>query len=111
MDYSADLPARVTKLEPVRAQDSAGRDLLPVLRAADGQYYEMQKQGEQATVAFAVPPAASGMERTLFLHSRGYYHMHIPETGEPDVATFQKILTEPGAGAAYSAKMYSALSK
>ena len=111
MDYTADLPARVTTLEPVRAQDSEGRDLLPVLRAADGQYYEMQKQGEQATVAFAVPPAASGMERTLFLHSRGYYHMHIPETGEPDVATFQKILTEPGAGAAYSAKMYSALSK
>jgi hypothetical protein len=111
MDYSADLPAHVTKLEPVRARDAAGRDLLPALRAADGQYYEMHEVGEQATVAFAAPPARPGMERTLFLHSRGYYHMHIPETGRPDVATFQKILTEPGAGAAFSGKMFAEMSK
>jgi hypothetical protein len=111
MDYSADLPAQVTKLEPVRASDVAGHDLLPALRAADGRYYEMRAQGEQATVVFAAPPARPGMERTLFLHSRGYYHMHIPETGQPDVAAFQKILTEPGAGAAFSAKMYAEMSK
>jgi hypothetical protein len=114
MDYTPidrDRPVRVTKLEPVRARDAAGRDLLPALRAADGQYYEMHEQGEQATVAFAAPPAARGMERTLFLHSRGYYHMHIPQNGEPDVATFQKILTEPGAGAAFSAKMYAEMSR
>jgi hypothetical protein len=111
MDYSADLPARVTKLAPVRARDAAGKDLLPALHAADGQYYEMHEQGEQATVAFAAPPAARGMERTLFLHSRGYYHMHIPQTGEPDVATFQKILTEPEAGAAFSAKMYAEMNQ
>jgi hypothetical protein len=115
VDYSADGPsesrARVTKLEPVRARDAAGRDLRPALCAADGQYYEMHEQGEQATVAFAAPPAVSGMERTLFLHSRGYYHMHIAETGEPDLAAFQKILTEPGAGAAFSAKMFAAMSR
>jgi len=107
MDYSKDLPARVTKLAPVRARDAGGRDLLPALRAADSQYYEMHEVGEQATVAFTAPPAAPGMERTLFLHSRGYYHMHIPENGQPNVAAFQQILTEPGAGAALSAKMFA----
>jgi hypothetical protein len=111
MDYRGDLPMRVSKLEPVRARDAAERDLLPALRAADGQYYEMHEVGEKATVAFAAPPAAPGMERTLFLHSRGYYHMHIPENGEPDVAAFQKILTEPGAGAAFSAKMFAEISR
>ena len=35
MDYSTDLPARVTKLAPVRARDAGGRDLLPALLAAD----------------------------------------------------------------------------
>lgn len=112
MSYAADHlgvdhPGRVTRLEPKRAQDAAGRDLLPALLSADGQYYEMKEQGEQATVAFQAPAAAAGMERTLFLHSRGYYRMHIPENGEPDQATFQKILTEPGAGAAFAAKMYA----
>jgi len=111
MDYSVDLPARVTKLEPVRARDKAGRDLLPALRSADGQYYEMHEQGEEATVAFKAPPPAVGMERTLFLHSKGYYHMHIPESGQPDVAEFQKILTEPGAGAAFSAKIYAEMTR
>jgi hypothetical protein len=111
MSYAADHPARVAKLEPVRASDAAGRDLLPALRAADGQYYEMHEQGEKATVAFVAPPASPGMERTLFLHSRGYYRMHIPESGEPDVAAFQKILTEPGAGSAFSAKMYAEMSR
>jgi hypothetical protein len=82
------------------------------LRSADGQYYETHEQGEQATVRLIkAPPAAAGMERTLFLHSRGYYHMHIPENGQPDVATFQKILTEPEAGAAFSAKMFAAMSR
>jgi len=111
MDYSADLPSHVTKLEPVRARDAAGRDLLPALRAADGQYYEMNEVGEQATVAFKAPPAVPGMERTLFLHSRGYYHMHVPENGQPDIAAFQKILTEPGAGAAFSARAYAEVSQ
>jgi hypothetical protein len=107
MDYTADIPARLTKLEPVRARDSAGHDLLPELRAADGQYYEMHEVGEQATVAFKARPAAPGMERTLFLHSRGYYRMHIPESGQSDLAAFQKIRTEPEAGAAFSAKTYA----
>ncbi len=107
VDYTADTPAQVTRLEPLRARDSQGKDLLPALCAADGKYYEMHEVGEKATVAFAAPPAARGMERTLFLHTRGYYHMHLAETGEPDVAAFQKILTEPGAGAAFSAKIYA----
>jgi hypothetical protein len=111
MSYSSDVPARVTKLSPIRARDAADRDLLPALLAADGQYYEMHEVGEKATVAFAVPPVAPGMDRTLFLHSRGYYHMHIPDTGQADVATFQKILTEPGAGADFSATMYAQMSK
>ena len=85
--------------------------MLPALRSADGQYYEMHEQGEEATVACKAPPPAVGMERTLFLHSKGYYHMHIPESGQPDVAEFQKILTEPGAGAAFSAKIYAEMTR
>ena len=111
VDYSAERPLPVTRLEPVRARDAAGRDLLPALRAADGQYYEMREVGERATVAFAAPPVAPGNERTLFLHSRGYYHMHIAEGSEPDAAAFQKILTEPGAGTTFSAGVYAGKSR
>src|SRR5580704_5151249 len=68
MSYGAgrldvDHPVNVTRLEPLRAQDAAGRDVQGALRSADGQYYEMKEQGEQATVAFKAPPAAAaGME-------------------------------------------------
>jgi hypothetical protein len=111
VDYSAERPLPVTRLEPVRARDAAGRDLLPALRVADGRHYEMHQVGERATVAFAAPSAVPGMERTLFLHSRGYYHMHVAEGGEPDAVAFQKILTEPGAGTAFSAKVYAGKSR
>src|ERR1019366_5788596 len=66
VDYSAERPLPVKRLEPVRARDAAGRDLLPALRVADGRYYEMHQVGERATVAFAAPSAVPGMERTLF---------------------------------------------
>src|ERR1035437_6659765 len=111
VDYSEERPLPVRRLEPLRARDATGRDLLPALRVADGQYYEMHQVGERATVAFAAPSAVPGMERTLFLHSRGYYHMHIAADGEPDVAAFQRILTEPGAGTAFSAKVYAGKSR
>ena len=109
MSYASDHAGRVTRLEPLRAQDAAGRDVLGALRSADGQYYEMKEQGEQATVAFKAPPAAAaGMERTLFLHSRGYYlDATFRKNGVADQATFQKILTEPGAGAAFAARLYA----
>jgi hypothetical protein len=44
------------------------------------------------------------MERTLFLHSRDYYHVHLPMDAPPGWATYEHTLQTPGAAAAWLAK-------
>ena len=105
MDYSPERPLRMTKIAAKEACDWAGRDLREVLRAADGAYFEMPGQWQRASMIFGAPPRRAGMERTLFLHSRGYYHMHLP-AGDPDWATFQRILREPGFGPRFANEAY-----
>jgi hypothetical protein len=109
IDYGDDSPLPITRIPLQTARDQEGNTLLPALAAADDRYYEMRAVGERAWVAFPAPPLQPGKRRTLFLHSRGYYRMHLPEDGEPDRATFERILGESGAGARFSAKRYAAL--
>ncbi len=45
------------------------------------------------------PPVEAGVERTLFLHHRGYYHVHLPMHAPPDWVTYKHILQTPGAAA------------
>jgi hypothetical protein len=52
------------------------------------------------------PARKQGEERTVFLHSRGYYKLHLSGTGEPDrnmLAAFDK---EPGSAAQFAADQY-----
>jgi hypothetical protein len=107
--YGAESPLTVTRIPLQSARDQQGNDLMPALTASDDRYYEMRTIGERAWVAFPAPPAQPGKERTIFLHSRGYYRMHVPEDGEPDHAAFDRILQEPGAGARLSAEWYAGL--
>jgi hypothetical protein len=96
VDYGDLRPLHVTKVAAIGA-----------LRASDGEYLVMTEQGQQTPVTFAAPPRAPGLERTVFLHSRGYYHVNLPADGEPDLGTYQQILQTPGAGAAFSAALYA----
>jgi hypothetical protein len=109
IDYGPEAPLSVTRIPLQTAHDERGADLLPALTAADDRYYEMDTVGERAFVTFPAPALQPGRDRTLFLHSRGYYRMHVPEGGEPNHAAFETILTEPGAGARLSAQAYAAL--
>jgi hypothetical protein len=107
VDYGAERLLQVTKVAVREARDWAGQDVTGVLRATDGDYLEMPEMGQSALITFPSPPVAAGMERTVFLHSRGYYHVHLPEDGEPDHVTFQRVLATPGAGMQFSNALYT----
>jgi hypothetical protein len=47
------------------------------------------------------------MERTVFLHSRGWYQLHLRNQGPPDLITFTKILTVPGAAVQFAADRFT----
>jgi len=107
VDYTPDEPVVVTRVAPSSARDKQGGDMLAELAAADESWNIMPAIGDQVSIAYPAPPARTGLSRTVFLHSRGYYRLHLPETGEPELAVLERLRSEPGAAARFAADRYA----
>ena len=107
VDYSADRPVHVQTLQPLTARDLEGKDVLPDLVANDDRYLAMPNVGDSADLTFSAPSHPAGTERTILLHSRGYYSLHLTATGEPDTKTLQGIENVPGAGVRFAASHFA----
>jgi hypothetical protein len=108
VDYSVDQAVKTQVLHPVEAHDSAGRDRLAEILSADNSYYEMPNVGDQGFITFKAPPGEKGLKRTVFLHARGYYQLHLDQTSSADIATLTSIMTTPDAAARFAGSRYAA---
>ncbi len=109
VDYTPDQPLTVTTLHLRAAAEPNGTDIRPLLASADTLYHAMPRTGDRALVSFDAPAAPpAGRERTVVLHSRGYYRLHLAPAGEPDQEMVRRVLEVPGAAAEYSASLYQA---
>jgi hypothetical protein len=106
VDYSPDRPVSVEKIAPTTARDLQGKDVLPELVAVDDHYYAMPGMGDTADLTFRAPPRHAGAERAVFLHSRGYYKLHVSATGDPDTKTLEAIKNVPGSAARFAAAQF-----
>jgi len=106
VDYTPDRPVSVQKLTPATAQDLQGKSVLPELTAVDSHYLAMPNIGDTADITFVAPPRKEGSDRAVFLHSRGYYKLHIAGTGEPDKKTLEAFDKVPGSAARYAATQF-----
>jgi hypothetical protein len=100
-------PIAVDTLAPLQARTSDGRDVLAELSAADDHYYAMPTTADRAIVSFRAPAPRPGTERSVFLHTRGYYQLHLDERNAPAVAELQRIETQPDAAARLAAERYA----
>jgi hypothetical protein len=107
LDYGEDHPVKVDTLRPVSAKDARWGDVLPAISASDDRYYAMPYTGDYGHVAFRAPAAVAGSERTVLLHTRGYYRLHLPIGGDPDTATLRRLGEVPGAAAQFAAEQFS----
>jgi hypothetical protein len=105
MDYGADEALQVETLPLVAARDTA-RSVRGELAASDSSYYVMPDKGDHAWLTFPAPAARPGLERTVLLHSRGYYRLHLDATGPADTAMLRRITVEPGAVARLAAERF-----
>jgi hypothetical protein len=103
IDYSADHPLAVETIAPRSASDDA---ILAAVTAADTLYHAMPNTGDRAMLEFPAPPTPRGKERTIVLHSRGWYRLHLRPAGPPDTAMVRRVLEEPGAAVEYSTSQY-----
>ena len=106
MDYSADQPVSVDTIVPRRAAGNTPGDILAAVTSADTLYHAMPNTGDRAILEFTAPAARAGMERTMVLHSRGWYRLHLTPSGPPDTAMVRRVLEVPGAAVQYSARKY-----
>jgi len=107
VDYSQDRSISVEKFKPLTARDQDGNDVLPDLVASDDRYLAMPNIGDTTDLTFPVPSRHAGTDRIIFLHSRGYYRLHLAAGGEPDTKALQEIENVPGAGARFAANHFA----
>ena len=100
-------PAAVDTIAPLSARTFDGRDVLPDLAATDDRYYAMPTTTDRAEVSFRAPPARAGTQRTVFVHTRGYYRLYLDERAAPDIAAVQRIIEQPDAAARLSAESFA----
>jgi hypothetical protein len=105
--YGAGKAVNVSHIPANSARTSEGKDILQDLAATDDRYYPMPDLTDQAELTFPAPPRKAGTERTVFLHSRGWYQLHLRNQSAPDLTTFTKILTVPGAAVQFAADRFT----
>ena len=107
VDYSEDRPLVVERIKPLTARGFGGKDVLEDLTGNHDRYLSMPNIGDTADLTFSAPLRHAGTERTIFLHSRGYYELHLTASGPPDTKTLQEIENVPGAGARFAADRFA----
>ena len=107
LDYGEGRAAMVDTLRPIGAKDARSGDVLPALVTSDEHYYVMPHTGDYGHVSFRAPVLRAGLDRTVLLHTRGYYRLHLPLGGEPDTAKLRRISYVPGAAAEFAAEQFS----
>lgn len=108
VDYSPNQPVQVQILHPIECRDANGQDRLAQVAAADGAYYDMPNIGDRGYVNFKAPAEKPGLKRTVFLHTQGYYRIHVDGTGPADNETLTRIMTIPDAAARFSGLRFAA---
>ena len=107
MAYDAGEKVSIKRVQPSSAKTSDERDVLPELISQDDRYYAMPNIGDRAEVRFAAPGETPGMNRTVFLHSRGWYELHLNTKRAPDTKLLEKIAGAPDGAARYAAAQFS----
>lgn len=94
--YAPQRPLTVYELRAESAVAQNGRDVRGLLNAIDDRVYVMET-GDFAELLFRVPEISERKARTYLVRSTGWYRIHSPEVGDPDVALLTRLFAEPNA--------------
>ena len=106
VDYTPNQAVAVDTLHPVAAAGNTPADILAAITSADTLYYDMPRTGDRALVRFPAPAPRAGLVRSVVLHSRGHYRLHLDPAGPPDTTLIRRVEEVPGAAVEYSASLY-----
>lgn len=104
MDFSENLPLEVKTVTALQAIDENGLDVASAIDSDDLQYYSQPEIGNEATLTFPVPEFTDE-NRTVILHSKGYYKIIREQEGRADWKTLRSF-RDPGRMAQFSRELY-----
>ena len=107
IDLTADLPVAVTTVSADEAIDEKGLDISSFIRTDDQLYYVQPEIGNEAILTYNVPEIST-VNRTVFLESKGYYHILRDQEGRPDIQMAKSFRT-PGRMQQFSKELYERL--
>ncbi len=105
--YGAGQAVRVNRVAAATATSSDGRNIVKDLADSDDRYYVMPTMTDRAELGFRAPRKIPGMARTVFLHTRGWYQLHLRNDGPADERTITRILTVPDGAAQFAAVRFA----
>jgi hypothetical protein len=108
IDFDENIPVAITCLEPTTAIDETGEETAHLLAADDDRYLFQPDIGNEATLTYIIPEAASGMQQSFFLHSKGYYEYIRDYQGIPDILYLNNF-KKPGMFTRFSRETYSSM--
>lgn len=104
-------PVAVQNMPMRSATTWDGRDVRAEMAAVDDRYYRMPELVDRAEVVFPAPARTPGTERTVFLHTRGWYELHLQAEGPPEAATVAQISNVPDGAVRFAADYFSRWSR
>ncbi len=106
IDYSAENNFTVQKINPAKATDELGKNILPDLQKEDAVYLAQPDIGNIATIIYnAAPLNDAAKTRTYILHTKGYYE-HIRDFKNPPDLEFLEQFKTPGAFPLFGMQLY-----
>ena len=107
MDFSTDEHVKIIRVPIKKALDEKGADLADFLNQADKDYYVQKNIGNEALLTFDIPELTA-KQRTIILHTKGYYRILKDQHGRPDKKLL-KTFRNPGRMPAYSLEIFNKL--
>jgi hypothetical protein len=101
IDFSSNEEVSKTVVPIYTAVDENGKDVAALVAKDDDKYLIQPLPVNKTNLTFLSPATLTGMERTVFLHSKGHYEILRDTKGKPDVS-YLKTFLEPGAFTKFS---------
>ncbi len=95
IDYSYSNKYTQTIIKPNQGLNQEGKDILSLIEHSDEEYLTMMDPEDFIDLSYSVPPTKDGYERTVILQSRGYYKIHVDDSGEPQTELIERMKKEP----------------
>lgn len=95
-------PFDETRVTVARATLEDGSDVADVLARADGRRHSLRPHMDTVTLAYRAPARRPARQRTVLVEATGHYNVMVPADGEPQPATFRRLVEEPGGFARFA---------